>query len=154
MVIDVNLNIVIKYILVLMVIFNKYIIPHRWNNILRQILIYKENELLYYRHFGKALKQEVLNYLVSEIIKDEDTRREDRVESYDYYKFKVSYITKKDLNLIILFLSGLTDKFENIKKELLRCRTDFINLLKREKGGVNGCHFHCCHFHLRIPGRI
>ncbi|MFW9973637.1 MAG: ADP-ribosylation factor-like protein [Candidatus Odinarchaeota archaeon] len=32
------------------------------------------------------------------------------------------------MNLIILFLSGLTDKFENIKKELLRCRTDFINL--------------------------
>ncbi|MDX1798166.1 MAG: ADP-ribosylation factor-like protein, partial [Candidatus Lokiarchaeia archaeon] len=52
------------------------------------------------------------------------------MESYDYYKFKVSYITKKDLGLIILFLSGLTDKFENIKKELLRCRTDFINLFE------------------------
>ncbi|MFX1379876.1 MAG: ADP-ribosylation factor-like protein [Promethearchaeota archaeon] len=34
------------------------------------------------------------------------------------------------MNLIILFLSGLTDKFENIKKELLRCRTDFINLFE------------------------
>ncbi|MFX0003256.1 MAG: ADP-ribosylation factor-like protein [Candidatus Hodarchaeota archaeon] len=32
--------------------------------------------------------------------------------------------------MIILFLSGLTDKFENIKKELLRCRTDFINLFE------------------------
>ncbi|MFX0105207.1 MAG: ADP-ribosylation factor-like protein [Candidatus Hodarchaeota archaeon] len=97
---------------------------------LRQIFIYKGNELLYFRRFGKALKQEVLDYHVMEIIQDEESRMEDRIESHDYYKYKISYLTKKDLNLLFLFISGLTDKFENIRRELLRCKKDFVGLFE------------------------
>ncbi|UCD00391.1 MAG: GTP-binding protein [Promethearchaeota archaeon] len=63
-------------------------------------------------------------------MKDEAAREEDRIESHDYYKYKVSYLTKKDLDLTVLFVTGLTDKFVNIKKELLKCMNEFINLFE------------------------
>ncbi|MFW9825494.1 MAG: ADP-ribosylation factor-like protein, partial [Candidatus Thorarchaeota archaeon] len=77
-----------------------------------------------------ALKHEALNYLISEILHDESVKEEDTVEFHDYYKFRVSYITQKYLNLIFLFVTGLTDKFDNIKKELVKCRKEFINLFE------------------------
>ncbi|MFW9880844.1 MAG: ADP-ribosylation factor-like protein [Candidatus Thorarchaeota archaeon] len=94
------------------------------------MFIYKGEELLYYRHFGKALKREALEYLISEIMEEESYRGEDRVEFHDYYKFRVSYITQKSLGVIVLFVTGLTDKFDNIKKELLKCRKEFVNLFE------------------------
>lgn len=63
-------------------------------------------------------------------MEDESFRGEDRVEFHDYYKFRVSYITQKSLGLIVLFVTGLTDKFDNIKKELVRCRKEFINFFE------------------------
>jgi small GTP-binding protein len=94
------------------------------------VFIYKGEELLYYRHFGKALKHEALDYLISEIMEDEASRGEDRVEFHDYYKFRVSYITQKTVGIIVLFVTGLTDKFDNIKKELVKCRKEFVNLFE------------------------
>ncbi|GAG55312.1 unnamed protein product, partial [marine sediment metagenome] len=43
-------------------------------------------------------------------------RSESKIDFHDYYKFRVSYITEKQPNLIFLFVTSLTDKFENIKK--------------------------------------
>ncbi|MFX1279863.1 MAG: ADP-ribosylation factor-like protein [Promethearchaeota archaeon] len=76
------------------------------------------------------MKHEALDYLISEIMDDEAIRGEDRVEFHDYYKFRVSYITQKSLGIIVLFVTGLTDKFDNIKKELIKCRKEFINLFE------------------------
>ena len=76
------------------------------------------------------MKHEALDYLISEIMDDEAVRGEDRVEFHDYYKFRVSYITQKSLEIIVLFVTGLTDKFDNIKKELIKCRKEFINLFE------------------------
>ncbi len=63
-------------------------------------------------------------------MEDESTRGEDSVEFHDYYKFRVSYVTQKSLGIIVLFVTGLTDKFDNIKKELVKCRKEFINLFE------------------------
>jgi GTPase SAR1 family protein len=63
-------------------------------------------------------------------LNDESVREEDTVESHDYYKYRVSYITQKSLNLVVLFVTGLTDKFDNIKKELIKCRKEFINFFE------------------------
>ncbi|MFX1589705.1 MAG: ADP-ribosylation factor-like protein [Promethearchaeota archaeon] len=92
------------------------------------MFIYRGNELLYYRHFGKALKQEALNLLVEDIIDEALISRESKLGFHDYYKYRVSFITEKETNLIFLFVSSLTDKFENIKKELVKCKTEFLNL--------------------------
>jgi small GTP-binding protein len=61
---------------------------------------------------------------------DESVREDDRVEFHDYYKYRVSYITQKNFGLIFLFVTGLTDKFQNIKKELEKCKREFTNLFE------------------------
>ena len=71
-----------------------------------------------------------MNYLITEIMEDESVNEEDTIEFHDYYKYRVSYITQKNLNLVFLFVTGLTDKFDNIKKELIKCRKEFINLFE------------------------
>ncbi|MFX0041831.1 MAG: ADP-ribosylation factor-like protein [Candidatus Hodarchaeota archaeon] len=53
-----------------------------------------------------------------------------KVQYHDYFKFRVSYITEKDMDLIFLFVTGLTDNFDNIKKELVRCKKEFLNLFE------------------------
>jgi len=57
-------------------------------------------------------------------------RTESKIDYHDYYKFRVSYITDKETNLIFLFVTSLTDKFENIKKELEKCKTEFLSLFE------------------------
>jgi len=53
-----------------------------------------------------------------------------KVDYHDYYKYRLSYITEKDLNLIFLFVTGLTDSFDSIKKELVKCKKEFLNLFE------------------------
>jgi len=53
-----------------------------------------------------------------------------KIQYHDYYKYRISYITETDLNLIFVFVTGLTDNFESIKKELIRCKKDFLNLFE------------------------
>ncbi|NVM37517.1 MAG: GTP-binding protein [Candidatus Lokiarchaeota archaeon] len=94
------------------------------------MFIFRNNELLYYRHFGKALKQKVLDLLVEDIINEALRRSESKIDFHDYYKYRVSYITEKQANLIFLFVTSLTDKFENIKKELVKCKNEFLNIFE------------------------
>ncbi len=72
----------------------------------------------------------MLNLLVEDLIREALTQSEPKISFYDYYKFRVSFITEKKTGLIFLFVSSLSDKFENIKKELIRCRDEFLNLFE------------------------
>ncbi|MBD3194972.1 MAG: GTP-binding protein [Candidatus Lokiarchaeota archaeon] len=54
----------------------------------------------------------------------------EEVETHDYYKYRISFTGVDDVGLLILFVTGLTDKFDNIKKELLRCKREFLNLFE------------------------
>jgi small GTP-binding protein len=94
------------------------------------VYIYSKGELLYHRHFGKALKDDVFNSLAADLMKDAFAKRGKKVEYHDYYKYRISYITEKDSELMFLFVTGLTDNFENIKKELIKCKKEFLNLFE------------------------
>ena len=97
--------------------------------ILRQVYIYKGEDLLYYMHFGKALKQDLFSKLVKELMQDIYAKKSiQSVESHDYYKYKISYTSSKEHDLLFLFVTGLTDSNESIKKELIRCKKEFLNL--------------------------
>ncbi|MFX1445349.1 MAG: ADP-ribosylation factor-like protein, partial [Promethearchaeota archaeon] len=50
------------------------------------------------------------------------------IESHDYYKYKISYTASREHELLFLFVTGLTDSIDSIKKELLRCKREFLNL--------------------------
>ena len=86
--------------------------------------------MLYYRQFGKAMKEDVFNNLVSQIKEDAFGRGagEEKIEFHDYYRFKISYITEKSQELMFLFVTGLNDGFDYIKKELNKCKKEFLNL--------------------------
>ncbi len=86
--------------------------------------------MLYHRHFGKALKDDVFNSLAVDLMKEAFAKRGKKVEYHDYYKYRISYITEKDSELMFLFVTGLTDNFENIKKELIKCKKEFLNLFE------------------------
>ena len=100
------------------------------DKILRQVYIYKGSSLLYHRHFGKALKQDVFSSLVKDLMSDAFSKGGSQVEYHDYYKYRISYISEKEQDLIFLFVTGLTDNFENIKKELIKCKKEFLNLFE------------------------
>jgi hypothetical protein len=105
--------------------------------ILRQVFIYKDDGLIYKMQFGKALTNEDFDNLYHKIKKDAYAVLGDRVQYYDYYKYRISYITSKELNLIFFFVTGLTDSFKDIKTELYRCKNEFLNLFE----GVLDHHF-------------
>jgi len=63
-------------------------------------------------------------------MKEAFAKRGKKVEYHDYYKYRISYITGNDSELIFLFVTGLTDNFENIKKELIKCKKEFLNLFE------------------------
>jgi len=85
-------------------------------------------KLLHYRRFGKALKKAAFKALVGDLMQDAFAKGGKKVEYHDYYKYRISYITEKDQKLMFLFVTGLTDNFENIKKELIKCKKEFLNL--------------------------
>ncbi|TXT53280.1 MAG: Small GTP-binding domain protein [Promethearchaeota archaeon] len=68
--------------------------------------------------------------ILEELIDDAFGPGAGEVEFHDVLKYRISYITEKDLNVIFLFVSGLTDDTENIKKELIRCKREFTNLFE------------------------
>jgi small GTP-binding protein len=76
------------------------------------------------------MKQEALDLMVDDITSESLIKTESKIDYHDYYKFRVAYITEKDANLIFLFVTSLTDKFENIQKELVRCKNEFLNLFE------------------------
>ncbi|MEJ2279844.1 MAG: ADP-ribosylation factor-like protein, partial [Candidatus Lokiarchaeota archaeon] len=97
---------------------------------LRQVYIYKNTDQLYYRHFGKALKPEIFTNIVKDLMEEAFEESSDEIQTHDVYKYKVSYITQKELKLIFLFVTGLTDKKENIEKELKKCKKEFLDLFE------------------------
>jgi len=86
--------------------------------------------LLYYRHFGKALKKDIFGSLVQDLMKEAFAKEGTQVEYHDYYKYRISYVSEKGQELIFLFVTGLTDNFDNIKKELIKCKKEFLNLFE------------------------
>ncbi len=98
------------------------------NIILRQVYIYKEGELIYSCQFGKALTQEDFDSLFKQLRKDAIAAPSDKIEYHDYYKYRITYATEKNLDLMFLFVTGITDSSKDIKNELLRCKKEFLNL--------------------------
>ncbi|MFW9941787.1 MAG: ADP-ribosylation factor-like protein [Candidatus Thorarchaeota archaeon] len=74
------------------------------------------------------LEDTVFERIVSPILEDSFSKAIDIIDFKDYYKFRISYY--KENNYLYLFINSLNDPFSKIKKELNRCRTGFLNLIK------------------------
>jgi small GTP-binding protein len=68
--------------------------------------------------------------MIGDILNDAFGKSGNKIEYHDYYKYRISYTTQSELNLIFIFVTGLTDNFDNIKKELIKCKKEFLNLFE------------------------
>ena len=74
------------------------------------------------------MKQEALDLFIDDIVNESLIRNENKIDFHDFYKYRVSFIREKDTNLIFLFVASLTNKIERLKKELIRCKDDFLDI--------------------------
>ncbi|TXT65653.1 MAG: Small GTP-binding domain protein [Promethearchaeota archaeon] len=95
---------------------------------LRQIYIYRKDKLLYYRKFGKAVSEKNLDSILEQLEKESLGKNPNKMNTYIYFRYRISYLTDTELNLIFIFITGLTDNPENVEKELIICKKEFLNI--------------------------
>ena len=60
----------------------------------------------------------------------------------DYEHFKITFIIEKDFRLLFLFVNNRTDDFLIIKRELIKCKEEFLNTFKEVLAqSLNGKNF-------------
>ena len=94
---------------------------------LRQIYVILKDEIIYQKHYGKGLDASLFENILPKIKTDAFSNYGSEINAYDFFKFKISYIVDKDLNLMIIFVSGLTDNYDRIKIELSNLKNDLVN---------------------------
>lgn len=95
---------------------------------LRQVFIVFKDKVLYERNYGKALSNLDLTSLLPDIKKDAFLREKNEICNFDYYNFKLSFMANKDLDLIFIFVSGLTDDLNKIKTKILEFTKEFLKV--------------------------
>ena len=94
---------------------------------LRQIYVILKDEIIYQKHYGKGLDASLFENILPKIKTDAFSNYGSEINAYDFFKFKISYIVDKDLNLMIIFVSGLTDNYDRIKTELSNFKNELVN---------------------------
>ena len=87
-----------------------------------QVFILRNEDIIYSRHYARGLDSSLFNNLLPKIKQDVLSKYGPQLGSYDFFKYKISYIVEKELDLIIIFVSGLTDNFDRIKAELFNLK--------------------------------
>ncbi len=95
---------------------------------LRQVFVIKNGTVLYRRDYAKALRDVEFKNVVSDISNASFSRIGKEFGTYDYFKYKISYITEKELNLIFVFISALSDDYNRVQSELYRLKMEFLSL--------------------------
>ena len=95
---------------------------------LQQIYIIVNDNILYQRNYAKGLDKSIFMNIYPKLRQDILSKHGKEIGDYDFFKSKISYTVEKDLDLIIIFVSGLTDEFDRIKIELHKLKKEFLNL--------------------------
>ncbi len=101
---------------------------------LRQVFVLKDDKILYNREYGKALKDSEFKTIIPDITKSAFSGLEDQFRTYDYFKYKISFIAKKDLHLIFILVTGIGDDSNRIQKEIKKFKNDFLSFFGEEIG--------------------
>jgi small GTP-binding protein len=96
--------------------------------VLRAVKIYIQGEKIYDQAYGKSLDEDAFNGVLRNIMKEAFKYPVEEVKYHDFYKYRITYLAISDQQLLFLFVSDLSDKFESIEKEILRCKKEFISM--------------------------
>ncbi|MFX1237441.1 MAG: ADP-ribosylation factor-like protein [Promethearchaeota archaeon] len=89
---------------------------------LRQIYITSKKGILYQRNYARGLDDLLFQNILSKIQQDAFSEYQEEIGYYDFFKYKISFITEKKLGLLILFITSLKDNFDNMKTKLYQLR--------------------------------
>ncbi len=100
---------------------------------LREIHILRGTDLIYWRQFGDAIPWETL----APILFSFSSSIESSPEVFegvlpDLMRFKVSYTSTREMNLLFVFVTDLTDNDKLIKKQLDRLKEEFQDLFSKK----------------------
>ncbi len=103
---------------------------------LRQVFVYYQNQRIYFTHFGKALDEESFTSVFKKLQQEALTKGRDpnAVGSYDFYKYRISFIASPEKEIVYVFVTDLTDSVDNIKTQLQMCRREFLELFESVLG--------------------
>ena len=99
---------------------------------LRTIYVIKEGSVLYKREYGKALSDIEFNSLIPDITNSAFSAFRTEFRTYDYFRYKISFIAQKHLNLIFVMTTNISDDLKGIELELKKFRTEFLDLFGNE----------------------
>jgi len=94
---------------------------------LRNVIIFKEKEVIYAREYGKSLPDETLYPLIESL---KDYLRNFAVDIVDFMhviNFKICYATNREHNLLFILVCDPTDKDDSIRDEIEYIRHKFLN---------------------------
>ncbi|MFX1530638.1 MAG: GTP-binding protein [Promethearchaeota archaeon] len=93
---------------------------------LRQVLIFKDSNLLYERTYSINLDSQVFNNLLDGMF----SKVVEQIYHIDSDQFRFSFVIEKDFKILFLFVHDKKDDFILIKKELANCKEKFLESFK------------------------
>ncbi|MFX0189071.1 MAG: ADP-ribosylation factor-like protein, partial [Candidatus Hodarchaeota archaeon] len=95
---------------------------------LQQVLIIKDDKIIYQRNFSKAISKEEFQILFMKLKKE--TSSDFSMNSGNYVSFdnRLTYIFERDLGIFFIFLSGLVDEVKDLEEELDKLKDEFKDL--------------------------
>jgi len=93
---------------------------------LRQVFIIINDTIAYQRSYAKGLDSNLFTNIYQKLKKAAFSKFGGEAGSYEFFEYKLSYIVDENLNLILLFVSGLGDNFDDIKPQLKKFKTEFL----------------------------
>lgn len=95
-----------------------------------QAYIILKDSIIYQRNFGKGLDNSLFLSILPKIRKDAFSDFGSEIGSYDFFRYRVSYLIDKDYNLMFIFVSGLTDDFDDLKVQLDDLKKVFLDFYR------------------------
>ncbi|MFW9823397.1 MAG: ADP-ribosylation factor-like protein [Candidatus Thorarchaeota archaeon] len=93
---------------------------------LRQVFIVFNDKLVYQRSYAKGLDASLFSNVYQKLKKVTLSKFGPETGTYEFFEYKLSYISDEHANLILLFVSGLGDEFEDIEPKLKKFRKEFV----------------------------
>ncbi|MCK4380009.1 MAG: GTP-binding protein [Candidatus Lokiarchaeota archaeon] len=93
---------------------------------LRQIYIILNDNIIYQRNYAKGLDDSLFSSVFLNIKNSAFSKFGEETASYEFFTYRLSFIVEKNLNLILLFVTGLGDDFKNIKLQLQKFKKEFL----------------------------
>ena len=94
---------------------------------LRQVFIVLNDKLEYQRSYAKGLDISIFTKVVEKVKKAALSKSDSETGIFEFFEYKLSYIHDADFNLLLVFVSGFGDDFQDIEPQLKKFKQEFLD---------------------------